>query len=150
MDLGQLHILVVDDCADSADSTVALLACWGYGARACYDGATALESARAREPDAVILDIAMPGMDGFRFARLFREPPGREATPIVAISGYTGPGYLARAREAGIRHYLMKPADPEQLRELLTWEVELRLLVLRRSRALPAGVSAWARTSVLA
>lgn len=124
MDVGRFRILVVDDIADVADSTAELLNCWGYDALACYDGATALESARAREPDAVLLDIAMPSMDGFEFARRFREPPGRESVPIVAISGYTGLAYHACAREVGIQHYLPKPADLTRLRELLTWEVE--------------------------
>jgi two-component system CheB/CheR fusion protein len=114
---------VVDDWADAADSTVELLTLWGYDARACYDGATALESARAQRPDAVLLDLVMPRMDGFRFAQLFREPPGRTSIPIIAISGYTGAAHYARAREVGIQHYLLKPANPERLRELLAWEV---------------------------
>jgi CheY-like chemotaxis protein len=123
MDVGQIHILVVDDCADAADSTVQLLSLWGYDARACYDGATALESARAHRPDAVLLDLAMPRMDGFRFAQMFRELPLCEAALIIAISGYTEAAYRARAWVMGIEHYLLKPADPMRLRELLVWEI---------------------------
>jgi CheY-like chemotaxis protein len=123
MDVGQVHILVVDDSADGADSTVELLAIWGYDARACYTGASALESARARRPDAVLLDLAMPRMDGFQFAGLFRELPRSDSIPIIVVSGYSGAAYYARAREVGIDHYLLKPADPGRLRELLAWEV---------------------------
>src|SRR6476661_8368917 len=101
MDVGQIHILVVDDWADGADSTVELLSLWGYDAVACYDGATALESARARRPDAVLLDLAMPRMDGFRFAGLFRGLPRCNSVPIIAVSGYSGAALHARAREVG-------------------------------------------------
>jgi CheY-like chemotaxis protein len=120
---GRLHILVVDDVSDAADSTAELLSLWGYDARACYCGATALESAGIRRPDVVLLDLAMPRMNGFQFAGFFRELPLCEAVPIVAVSGFSGAVFLARAREAKIQHYLVKPADPDQLRELLAWEV---------------------------
>lgn len=123
MDTERLHILVVDDVADAADSTTELLGLWGYDARACYCGAAALAAARARRPDAVLLDLAMPRMDGFRFADLFRGLPLCGAVPVVAVSGYSGTAFYARARAAGIRHYLLKPTDPDQLRALLAWEV---------------------------
>lgn len=124
MESCRIDILVVDDAVDGADSTLELLRCWGYDGRACYDGVTALESARAREPDAVLLDIALPDMDGFRFARLFRQQPGRESIPIIAISGYGNVAYRTIAQEVGIRHYLLKPVDPARLRELLTREID--------------------------
>lgn len=119
----RLHILVLDDVVDAADSTAELLSLWGYNARACYDGTAALEYARGRRPDAVLVDLGMPGMDGFRFAGLFRGLPLCGPVPIIALSGYTGPVFAARARAAGINHYLVKPADPEQLRQLLGLEV---------------------------
>jgi CheY-like chemotaxis protein len=123
MDIGRPHILVVDDLADAADTTVELLSLWGYDAVACYDGPAALASARARRPDGLLLDLAMSRMDGFRFAALFRALPGCGAVPVVAVSGYSSPAYAARARAAGIRHYLLKPADPDRLKELLAREV---------------------------
>ena len=123
MDTGRLHILVVDDVADMADSTAELLRLWGYDAVACYDGATALQSARARQPDAVILDLAMPQMDGFRCARVFRGLVGCEEVPIIAVTGYSGAEHYARAREVGIHYYLLKSSEPDRLRELLAWEV---------------------------
>jgi len=117
------HILVVDDSVDAADSMVELVGIWGYHARACYSGRAALESACAKRPSIVLLDVAMPRMDGFQFAVLFRKLPCCEKVPIVAHSGYSGESYLARARETGIQHYLLKPTDPGRLRELLAWEV---------------------------
>src|SRR6476620_7563699 len=65
----------------------------------------------------------MPGMDGFRFVGLFRSLPLCELVPVIALSGYTGSVIADRARAAGINHYLVKPADPEHLRQLLAIEV---------------------------
>ena len=97
---------------------------WGYDARACYSGTAALVSARERRPDVVLLDLGMPLMDGFRFTTLFHSLPGCEEVPVVAISGHSSPAYFSRARAVGIRHFLVKPADPDRLKELLTWEFE--------------------------
>ena len=125
MDTDRTHVLIVDDAADTADSTAELLSLWGYDPRPCYDGASALEFARARCPDVVLLDIGMPVMDGFRFVGLFRSLPRCGTVPVIAVSGYTGAVFAARARSVGINHYLLKPADPEQLRELLSQQMEL-------------------------
>ncbi len=121
MDFRHLHILVVDD---GAESTLELLAIWGYDAVACHDGASALESARLRRPGLVLLDLVMPRMDGFRFTGLFRKLAGCEQVPIIVVSGYSTPAYQARAREIGISHYLLKPADPARLKDLLAREIE--------------------------
>ncbi|MBA4190431.1 MAG: hypothetical protein C0467_20785 [Planctomycetaceae bacterium] len=124
MDVGGTHVLVVDDMADVADSTVELLALWGYDAIACYDGVSALESAQISRPDAVLLDLAMPGMDGFQFASLFRELPGCRSAPIIAMSGYSTPVCRENARAVGIKQFLVKPVHAEQLKEFLAWEIE--------------------------
>ncbi|HSQ57528.1 MAG TPA: response regulator, partial [Gemmata sp.] len=107
-----MRILVVDDVLDAADSTVELLTAWGYDATACYSGASALECARTRVPDAVILDLAMPRMDGFQFTGIFRGLPQCKSIPIIAVSGYSGAGYFTHAMEIGIRHCLLKPINP--------------------------------------
>lgn len=119
MDIARIHILVVDDMVDAADTTVELLSIWGYDAVACYSGATALKSACIRRPDVVLLDLAMPEMDGFAFAGLFHELPDCRSVPLIALSGYSSRAYRVRALEVGIRHYLLKPADPECLKDLL-------------------------------
>ena len=118
-----LHVLVVDDMDDLADSTVELLNLWGYDALASDSGAAALASARVRRPDVVLVDLAMPRMDGFQFAALFRALPGCAAVPIVAISGYSSSQYITRARAVGIRYFLLKATHPDRLRELLAWQV---------------------------
>jgi CheY-like chemotaxis protein len=119
MDFARNHILVVDDLADTADSTVELLSLWGYDAIASYSGAAALDSACRHRPDAVLLDLGMPCMDGFQFTRLFRELPGCGSIPIIAVTGHYRQAYRSRASEAGISEYLLKPADPKCLEDLL-------------------------------
>jgi CheY-like chemotaxis protein len=119
MDLARNHILVVDDYVDAVDTTVELLSIWGYDAIACSSGAAALESASIRRPDAVLLDLVMPHMDGFQFARLFHKLPGCGLIPTIALSGYSSAGYRLRARTAGIHQCLLKPTAPALLRSLL-------------------------------
>ena len=119
MDVARVHILVVDDLVDGADTTAELLSLWGYDAIARYTGAAALESARQRRPACVILDLAMSNMNGFQFASLFHELPHCGSVPLIALSGYTSQAYQASAFDVGIRHYLLKPADPECLKDLL-------------------------------
>jgi CheY-like chemotaxis protein len=119
VDADRLHILVVDDLTDMADSTAEVLAFWGYDATACDSGATALACACARRPAVVLLDLVMPRMDGFQFALAFRALKGCRTVPLVALSGYWSPESAARAFQAGIGHYLVKPADPDQLKALL-------------------------------
>ena len=119
MDTERIHILVVDDLPDMAESTAELLTLWGYDATACTGGAMALTCARIRRPTAVLLDLVMPRLDGFEFARAFRALKGCGAVPLIALSGYSVPAFSARARESGIGHSLPKPADPARLRALL-------------------------------
>jgi CheY-like chemotaxis protein len=136
MDIEQIYILVVDDLIDSADTTVELLSIWGYEALACYTGISALESARLRRPSVVILDLAMPLMNGFQFAGLFQELPDCGSVPLIALSGYSSQAYRLRAYEVGIRHYLLKPAGPEYLKNLLAREI-----VITAAPSSPHGIT---------
>jgi CheY-like chemotaxis protein len=134
MQLARNHILVVDDLADAADSTVELLSVWGYNAIACYGGAAALKSASIHRPDVVLLDLAMPRMDGFQFAGLFHELPKCGSVPIIALSGYSGHAYQSKAREVGIEHYLTKPVDPNCLKDLLEQTIVFPRLAVEMPR----------------
>lgn len=126
------HILVVDDLADAADTTVELLSIWGYDAIACYSGAAALESASIHRPLVVLLDLGMPGMDGFQFAALFRGLPECGSIPIIVLSGHFSQAYCSSAREAGFHHYLLKPANPKVLKTVLVLTIETAALPHRR------------------
>jgi CheY-like chemotaxis protein len=119
MDTERIHILVVDDVVDTAESTADMLTLWGYDAIACDGGAMALTCALVHRPATVLLDLLMPEMDGFQFARALHELPGCEAIPLIAVSGYWTRASASRAVQAGIAHYLVKPAELDQLEALL-------------------------------
>jgi CheY-like chemotaxis protein len=131
------RILVVDDCRDNADSLAQLLTLWGYDAEACYGGAEALEVARTYRPDVVVLDVGMPGLDGFRVAPGLREMPGMAGTIIIGLTGYSGEACQVSARAAGFDYCLVKPVELSFLRELIGGVV-LPLEEFRRGGALTA------------
>jgi CheY-like chemotaxis protein len=113
------RILVVDDCPDITESTEMLLRLWGYEVRTANDGRTALEVAAQFVPHAVLLDLAMPGMDGLELARLLRRLPALARGLLVAVSGYTSDTDMQQSRAAGCDCYLVKPVDPDGLLRLL-------------------------------
>ncbi len=141
MAISRIHILVVDDLDDAADSMVDLLSIWGYDATACYDGATALGSVRLQQPTVILLDLAMPEMDGFQFTRLLRELPNCGSVPLIALSGHSSQTYRARAWEIGIRHFLLKPTDPKCLKSLLAQEIEFALSATPQPEIFDSNVS---------
>jgi CheY-like chemotaxis protein len=115
-----LRVLIVDDDADTCESVAILLGHWGFEAKAVRSGLEALPVNTAYAPDVILLDIAMPGMDGLELTRRLRQVHSRAKRPfLVAVSGYADAQTCERAREAGIDLYLVKPVDPVQLEMLL-------------------------------
>jgi two-component system CheB/CheR fusion protein len=120
-----LRILVVDDNAQAADSLIRVLRSWGHESLAAFDGASALDAAEAFHPGVVLLDIALPDMDGYAVARrLGSGPAGRPI--LVAMTGYEGDDDRRRAREAGFDGLLAKPLDLDALERLLADPASLR------------------------
>jgi CheY-like chemotaxis protein len=105
-------VLVVDDCADSADSLATLLELHGFPARAVTDGADAIQSAVTNPPDVVVLDLLMPGLDGWEVARQLRSCGTPKLPFIVALTGRDTAPDRRQAQEAGIDLYLRKPVEP--------------------------------------
>jgi PAS domain S-box-containing protein len=112
------RILIVDDNVDSARGTARLLQLAGHDVRVAYDGHQALEIARDYRPQFVILDIVLPGMDGYEVARQLRGDPRLRDAVIIAASGYSEDDYR-RPEEAGFDHHLVKPIDHNALRAIL-------------------------------
>ncbi|MBI2771607.1 MAG: response regulator [Burkholderiales bacterium] len=120
---GALHaadarVLVVDDNADGAESMAEMLRFMGAQARVARDGAQALEMAPGFAPDLVLLDIGLPGMDGYEVARRLRELPGLKPR-LVALTGYGSPQDRELSRAAGFDEHLVKPVAIEGIERLL-------------------------------
>ena len=116
---GEFAILIVDDNRDATDSMAMLLAMEGYDVRVAYDGAQALEAVRTARPDVILLDLGLPGMDGFQVAQRVRADPDNSSIVIVAVSGYGQEEHRSRSSQAGCDHHLVKPIEPAVVSELL-------------------------------
>ena len=115
------RILIVDDNEDAATSLARLLSMLdGHSVQVAHDGPSALALAADFEPEVVILDIGMPGMDGYEVARRFRARPESQQTRLLALSGWGQEKDRERSRAAGFEHHLVKPVDLELLRGLLS------------------------------
>ncbi|HZU34709.1 MAG TPA: ATP-binding protein, partial [Gemmataceae bacterium] len=113
------HVLLVDDNQDAVETLAKLLRLDGHEVRTAYDGPTALGLARTRPPDVVLLDISLPGMDGFEVARRLRQDLGLKQALLVALTGYGHEEDRRRSRQAGFNVHLVKPVDVRALESLL-------------------------------
>ena len=118
-DNGNLRVLVVDDNADAAQMLAALLEVQGHAVSVEYDGRGALARARSEHPDVLLLDIGLPDMDGYELARRLRAQPENARATLVALTGYGQNQDRAEARQAGFDHYLVKPADLNEVNDVL-------------------------------
>ncbi len=113
------RILVVDDNHDAAEMLAEFLLRLGHDVRLAFDGLDALTLAREVSPQIVLMDLGLPGMDGFETARLMREMPACAAIPIIAISGYARESDRRDALRAGFTAHFAKPIDMTQLRQMV-------------------------------
>jgi len=113
------RILIVDDNVEAALTLAELLALDGHETHVAHDGPSAVEAARRLSPDVAILDIGLPGFDGFEVARRLRAEPELRRLLLVALSGWVQPDDRARSREAGFDHHLAKPVQLKSLELVL-------------------------------
>ena len=113
------RILVVDDNVQSARALAALLELWGHEVFIAHDGRAALEHVRRLHPQVVLLDIGLPGMDGFEVAAALRREPGQKSMRVISMSGLSREGDVLRALESGVDQHLSKPVEMRFLRSLL-------------------------------
>ena len=115
----RLRVLVVDDNIDAAEGLAFWFRLKGFEERMAFDGPAALTAAEDFHPEVVILDIGLPGLDGFEVARRLRAQPGMAHALLIALSGY-GPAQDRRCAQAAVFDYhLAKPVDPDKLYTLI-------------------------------
>lgn len=117
--LARQRILIVDDNHDSAESVAVLLKLLGADVYIAFDGPGALAGIDRYQPDVVLMDIGLPGMDGYEVARRIRQRPELDCLTLIAITGWGQVEDRLRSRAAGFQHHLVKPADPSALQALL-------------------------------
>jgi signal transduction histidine kinase/ActR/RegA family two-component response regulator len=115
-----LHVLVADDNVDFATSLAELLRGSGHTVDVVHDGAAALGAAQRATPDAALLDIGMPHVNGYELARRLRAEPALRTTMLVAITGWGQASDREEAMRAGFDYHLTKPVDPALLHGLLS------------------------------
>jgi CheY-like chemotaxis protein len=110
---------VVDDNKDVAESTAVLLRMAGCDVHVVYDGDEALQAMPRLRPDAVLLDIGLPKVNGYQVAERIRAEPEHRRTLIVAISGYGQEEHRLQSQQSGFDYHIVKPIDPPVLTRLL-------------------------------
>jgi two-component system cell cycle response regulator DivK len=113
------RILVVEDDADNRRIVVKVLTVEGYEVLEATDGRSALATARKEHPDLIIMDLAMPGLDGWQAATQLKSDPKVADIPIIALTAFAMRGDEEKAREAGCDGYLSKPCRPQTIREVV-------------------------------
>lgn len=117
--LARHRLLVVDDNRDAAETLAALLRALGQEATFALHGDAAIAWTKAHRPDAVLLDLAMPGLNGYEVARTLRQDPNLHDVKLIALTGYGQHQDRSAALEAGFDFYLVKPAIAQELADLL-------------------------------
>jgi PAS domain S-box-containing protein len=115
----KLKVLVVDDNEDTTSTVATILRHAGHDVQSAHSGQAALVAALAFHPAVVILDLGLPGMDGYEVARRIRENPDFEKVRIIAVSGYAQESDRKRSKEAGVDVHLAKPVEPDRIQEIL-------------------------------
>ena len=122
-------ILVVDDFEDNREMYTQFLRFNGYRVAESADGADALTKAAALHPDLIVMDLSLPGLDGWEATRRLKEDPVTSAIPVVALTGHALAGHEERARTSGCDSFVTKPCIPADL------EAEIRRVLTAKSGA---------------
>jgi len=114
-----LRVLVVDDNVDAAESLAVLLRVLRHDVQTAHDGPAALQAALHHRPEVILLDIELPGMDGYEIATRLRQQPVFGSAVLIAMTGYGQQSDKDKSKEAGFDHHLVKPAELEQVQRIL-------------------------------
>ena len=118
VDDDEVRVVVVDDMKDAADTLAMLLSMDGYSVSTAHSGEEAILLIEARNPHCVILDIAMPGIDGYELATLLRHRYGDDIV-LIAVTGWNDSDARVADTFSVVDHYFQKPVEPQMLRRLL-------------------------------
>jgi PAS domain S-box-containing protein len=113
------RVLVVDDNVDAAQGLASLLEIIGHQVRIAYDGPSAVAAAIDYQPDVVLLDIGLPGLDGYQVAQRIRQQDSLKSVVLAALTGYGQDADRQRSHDAGFNHHLTKPANFEDIEKIL-------------------------------
>ena len=127
------HILIVDDQRDLAGMIADMLGDAGFATRTADNGRDALADIQADRPDLLVLDVNMPGLDGFEVATMLKADPGTATIPIIMVSAQDGRGSRVIGLESGAEDYLSKPVDQAEL------IAKIRNILLLRDRTTHAA-----------
>ena len=127
------RILVVEDNRDAADSLRLLLELSGHEVAVAYSGHDGLQAAEQYQPDVVLCDIGLPGLDGYGVARQLRDNPTTAKARLIAVTAYGEDEDRRRSHEAGFEQHLVKPVDPAALHRVLNCSAVLN----RKSGCVP-------------
>jgi CheY-like chemotaxis protein len=111
-------VLIVEDGPDARNALGRLLELWGHRVELAEDGTRGVERAIASHPEVALIDIGLPGLNGYEVARRVRQVLGNKIR-LIALTGYGQPDDHARTREAGFDQHLVKPVNPKLLSRLL-------------------------------
>jgi signal transduction histidine kinase len=114
-----IRILIVDDNRQAAESLAMIVTLWNHDTRIAFNGTEALDLVSKYRPEVVLLDIGLPGMDGYSVAGSIRSSPDLDGTVLVAMTGYGRDEDFQRSKSAGFDHHLVKPIDFNELQRLL-------------------------------
>jgi CheY-like chemotaxis protein len=117
---GSMRVMLVDDHLDSVVSMGRLLRLLGYDVRAALDGLRALSCAEEFRPEVALIDLSLPGLDGFSVARRMRGLDATRETRLIAMTGWATKECAWRSREAGFDLHLVKPVSVEMLSDALS------------------------------
>lgn len=117
------QVLVVDDSVDSCEVMKELLEIEGFSVHAVYDGKSAIVTAKTLVPEAILLDINLPDLDGCEVLKQLKRIPTLHRTKFIALTGHTNDESISRCRDAGFHYYLTKPTDMHRLLSVLTYTI---------------------------
>ena len=113
------RVLIVEDNQDAGEMYRMLIELYGHEVLVADNGTRALEMLKSDRPDIALVDIGLPGMDGYEIARRFRAERESDRVFLVALTGYGSSSDIDRSRQAGFDLHLLKPVDPQELKSLL-------------------------------